>query len=148
MISDNREAILARLVEIAQDEFGNAQVARNVTEITESSSPFIVIMEGDEVAMPGDLGKSRGPISPRRVVMTPQILIAVSASSASVGATLNQARAALIDAVLTDATLAALCAAGDRVRYEGAISDLASGRKMQGQLALQFRLTYVLMPSI
>lgn len=147
-MNDNREAILARLLALAKEQFGVAQVARNVVEITENAKPFVVLLDGDETADAGDLGMSRGRITPRRITMTPQVLIAVSTVSGSVGTTLNEARAKMIDAVLTDTTLAGLCVTGDPIRYEGSMTDLASGRKMQGQIALQFRLTYLLMPTI
>lgn len=147
MIHDNREAILARLLVIAKNTFGAAQAARNVMEITENTKPFAVVLDGDEMADSGDLGKSRGQLMPRRMTMMPQVLIAASAVSGSIGTTLNEARAKMIDAVLTDATLASLCATNDPIRYEGAQTDLATGRKMTGQCAMQFRLTYLLQPS-
>lgn len=146
-MQDNREAILQQLVTIASDEYGSDSVARNVLDVTETAGPYIVILDGDETASNTDLGKSRGPISPRRVTMMPQVLIIASQSSANIGSTLNAARSNIIDLVLTDATLAALCAGNDAIRYEGAITDLAAGRKMQGQIALQFRLTYLLLPT-
>ena len=57
--------------------------------------------------------------APNIVEMTPEVLILLGATPERVGTALNELRAKLVKAVLTDAQLAALAGTNGRVRYVG-----------------------------
>lgn len=145
-MTDRREAIMARLEDIAAGVATIRNVYRNVKQVPDDKLPACVIMEGDEAADDND-PVNRPTTSPRRVHMTPQVVIVSGAPVTEIGTDINTIRAAMIKAVLTDATLLALTLDDQGVRYLGLESDLAMGRSMFGQMALNFSISYVLNPS-
>jgi hypothetical protein len=76
--------------------------------------------------------------------MTPEVLILLGALPESVGTALNELRAKLVKAVLTDAQLATLTGPNGRVRYVGCSTHLGHGRSMEGSMGVQFAFAYVL----
>ena len=78
--------------------------------------------------------------------MTPEVLILLGASPESVGPSLNELRAKLVKAVLTDAQLIALAGSNGRIRYAGCSTHLGHGRSMEGSMGVQFSFAYVLRP--
>lgn len=144
-----RADILARLTEIAGAIEGVNYVSWDVISINDDQLPAIVILEGDEEANEDD-PVSRPPSAPRRVMMTPHIVIAgrrfKGSPAQDIGPNLNALYAAVLKAVMTDATLASLTLDRDGVRFLGMESDLAVGRMMQGQIAVKFGFTYGLVP--
>lgn len=142
---DNREAILARLAALAAAVTGVVHVGRNIERVNDTQLPAIVILEGDEDADDNDPPR-RGQPGPRRVRMTPQVVLCVADPSEQVGASLNTLRSGLISSVLNDATLRSLTLDEAVPRYDGLVTDLGLGRAMIGQMALRFTFTYVLRP--
>lgn len=141
-----REAILARIEELAREVPFIKKVYRNVNVFNDDELPYISILEGDEEADDGDhIGKP--PTAPRRVHMTPQIVIAAGAVPEEVGADMNALLASLVKSVMSDTTLANLTFNRHRIRYQGFESDLGLGRTMLGQMAVRFTFTYELNPS-
>jgi len=144
-MDDPREQIMARLAALAGALAGIANLFRNEIVTDETMLPAICLMEGDEEADDADPA-GRPQTAPRRVTMQPQLVIAAGGEAAALGPALNAWRAALIKAVLTDATLAALSHQGRGVRYDGMATDLGLGRTQEGQMALMFSITYMLRP--
>jgi hypothetical protein len=143
-----REQILLRLVQIALT-VGAKTVVRDTITVNDDQLPCIAILEGDEEADPDD-PSNRPTAAPRRVHMQPHIVIAAArkvSPPVDIGPGLNEIFAALLKAIMTDATLADLTLDDRGVRYLGMESDLAVGRNMQGQMAVKFQLTYGLVPS-
>ena len=146
-MTDKREAILVRLVEIAKSAPGVVATFRNKDEISDRQRPCIVILDADEAADDGDpSGMARRPNAPRRVAMTPELYIMLGAKPEHIGTELNVFRAAIIKVVLTDAILAELVGTNGDVRYEGCATALARGRMMEGEMGLSFTFTYLLRP--
>lgn len=140
---DRREAILARLVEIATGIEGIAKVYRNKDEIPEKSRPAIVIWDADESADDSDpTGRPVG--APRRVGMTPEIYILLGSSPEDIGTSINLIRSRVIAAIYSDATLKGLTVNGEGIRYEGCATALSRGRSMEGEMGLSFTFTYLL----
>jgi hypothetical protein len=146
-MTNKREAILVRLIQIAKTVPGIAAVFRNKDEISDRQRPCIVILDADEAADDGDpSGMSRRPNAPRRVAMTPELYIMLGAKPEHIGTELNAFRAAIIKAVLTDAALASLVGSNGDIRYEGCATALARGRMMEGEMGLSFTFSYVVRP--
>lgn len=146
---DLREAILARLVEIADAVATDAElvgVHRNDLDLPDEVLPAIVVLDGDEAADDSD-PEGRQPLAPRRVGMTPELYVMYPAKADVVGTRLNSVRTKLIYAILTDATLLALTLNGRSARYDGAASGLARGRTMLGEMGVSFKFTYLMKPA-
>ena len=144
-MTDRREMILARLLEIAKGIDGVTAAFRNRDEISEKQRPAIVILDADEAADDADPAQ-RPSRSPRRVAMTPEIYILLGAKPEDLGTAINRLRARLVSAVLTDEQLIALVGSNGDIRYEGCATALARGRSMEGEMGVSFSFTYVLRP--
>lgn len=150
-MTDVRESILARLVEIADGVSGVATAQRNPRQIDDIALPAILIFDADEQVVDGESLMSKPNTSPAplfiRQTMLPEILIKVSGLPEDVGGALNLLRSAFVKAVLTDGSLAALTTNGGAIRYLGCATQLGHGRQMIGEMAVSIGLTYVLRPA-
>ena len=144
-MTDRRELILTRLLEIAKGIDGIAAAFRNRDEISEKQRPAIVILDADEAADDADPA-ARPSRSPRRVAMTPEIYILLGSRPEDLGSVINRLRARLVSAVLTDAPLVSIVGSNGDIRYEGCATALARGRSMEGEMGISFSFTYVLRP--
>lgn len=144
-MTDRREMILARLLEIARTVEGVSAAFRNRDEISEKQRPAIVILDADEAADDSD-PSARPSRSPRSVAMTPEIYILLGAKPEDLGTAINVLRARVVKAVLTDVALPAILGSNGQVRYEGCATALARGRSMEGEMGVSFSFTYVLRP--
>lgn len=144
-MTDRRELILVRLLDIAGGIEGIASAFRNRDEISEKQRPAIVILDADEAADDAD-PTTRPARSPRRVAMTPEIYILLGAKPEDLGAAINRLRARFVKAVLIDAQLASIVGTNGDIRYEGCATALARGRSMEGEMGVSFSFTYVLRP--
>lgn len=142
-MADKREAILARLQVIAKAVRGVVSAVRNMHGLSDTQRPAIVVLDGDEAADDGD-PRNRPTNAYRIVDMTPEIYILLGAAPEDVGADINLLRARLVKAILTDTTLRELTFQDEGIRYEGCVTALASGRTMEGEMAVNFTFTYVL----
>jgi hypothetical protein len=143
-VTDTREDIMLRLQVLAEGVDGVVQVGRNRIEPSDTRLPGIFILEGDEEANDDD--PSREPAARRRVTMTPHLVVVQGTTVDAIGPDLNTLTRALKKAIFEDATLAALTVNSKGIRYLGMQSDLAFGRKMEGQMAVLFGFTYWLEP--
>ena len=144
-MTDKRESILARLVTVCEGVTGIRSARRNSTDISEQHAPYIVVYDGDETADDGDpQGRPRGSV--RLVRMTPEIYLVTTGASDGLGTTINGFRASIINAILTDATLAGLTVNGQGIRYDGCSTGLSKGTKPIGQVGLSFSFTYTIGP--
>lgn len=146
-----RADILQRLFEIAGTIPNVVSVSWDVITINDDQLPAIAILEGDEEAAEDD-PTNRPTNAPRVVTMVPHIVIAGrrkrdGSPQYDIGPNINAIYAALLKAIMTDATLADLTKDKRGVRFIGMESDLAVGRQMQGQLAVKFGFTYGLVPN-
>lgn len=144
-MTERRELILVRLLEIARGIEGIASAFRNRDEISEKQRPAIVILDADEAADDTD-PTGRPSRAPRRVAMTPEIYILLGAKPENLGTAINLLRARFLRAVLTDAQLASIVGTNGDIRYEGCATALARGRSMEGEMGVSFSFAYVLRP--
>ena len=143
---DKREQILQRLVEVAAAVPGVTTAVRNRDEISERARPAIAVFDGDETADERADQQGHGGRAPNIVEMTPEVMILLGATPATVGSTLNVLRALLVKGTLTDAQLNSLVGPNGRVRYAGCSTQLGHGRSMEGFMAVHFAFSYVLRP--
>ncbi len=145
-MTDKREDILNRLLEIASEVEGAVSAERNNLNPSDRKLPAIIVLEGDEEPSPAvDVARHRPANVPVPVVMIPQLCILVG--DEDIGTTLNTLRVRLIKAIATDATLIAMLGANGAIAYRGLQSDLGLGRTNLGRCALQFAITYMLVPN-
>ena len=137
-----REDILARLAVVASGVSGIVSGLRNSTANADTQLPAIIVYDADEVADERD-PPSRPTRTPRRVSMTPEILIKVVGVPESVGTTMNAILAELQTSVMADATLIDLVKDGE-IRYMGCATQLAIGRAMVGEMGVSFSFIYIL----
>jgi hypothetical protein len=147
---DRREAILARLVDVAAGVPGVNSAVRNESALDELSTPLVAIYDADETVEDTDNGSHRPSNAPVRVGMTPEIYIVLGDKPEAVGTEINTIRLALINAVVGDTTLRELTgidmrspARGD-IRYQGCTTSLSIGRQMFGDCLVSFTFTYPL----
>lgn len=144
---DRREAILQRLVEIAEGVDGVPFVFRNQLDLSERQRPAIVILDSDEVTDQGGSGPGKHPRAASVVSMTPEILILLQDNARVVGPALNSIRARLLRAVLSDTSLRTITGPNGFVRYEGCATGLSRGRNMEGEMGLSLAIQYPLIIS-
>ncbi|RWN11759.1 hypothetical protein [Mesorhizobium sp.] len=142
---DPREQILARLLAVAKGIDSAFDAKRNETRLPDTQN-YVVLLDGEEVADTSDPAVRRSANAARRVEMTPEVQFRAQAKAEDIGAKLNQCRAKLIDAVMSDAQLLALTHNGQSIRYEGARMVAERGRSMEGGIGIAFTFTYVLRP--
>lgn len=144
--TDHRELIAARLLAIAAGLVGATRAARNVPTITAKTSPAIVIWDGDE-----DAQTDHGEGMAQAIELRPEIRILLEAPATSIGTTLNGLRLQLIAAIVGDATLLAACGGSGRGRarivYQGCSHAIEAGRKVEGEISLNFSFRYTLLTS-
>jgi hypothetical protein len=144
-MADIREQILARLRAIAKVR-GIGSVLRNAPMIGDSTElPAVILYDGDETV--AETSGHKPTLQPYLVTMSPWFQIIMHAAGDDIGEELNVLRLRLLDAVLGDATLAALSLDNRGVRYAGALTKFTSARAVQGDMALRFSILYALKPS-
>ena len=143
---DKREALLARLVEIAAGVPEIKTAARNQDEISERARPAIVIFDADETA--DERANEQGHVgrAPNIIEMSPEALILLGGTPERLGTALNEMRAKFVKAVLIDVQLATITGTNGRVRYVGCSTHLGHGRSMEGSMGMHFAFAYVLRP--
>ena len=146
-MADRREAILARLVAVAGTVPGVSTALRNVEGLSEGRRPAVIVLDADEAVDDMEVAGSRPFDAPTIVMMTPEMFILVSKAAASVGAELNALRCGLIRRVLQDPILRDRVGRNGEIRYGGCVTTLATGRTMEGEMALSFTFRYALRPA-
>lgn len=148
MTAHPREPIMQRLFDVLQSI--GVSTRRNTISINDAELPLIALLEGDEVTDEDD-PVNRPTNAPRRVTMTPHVVIATGRGAGSppadIGPGMNALYSEVLRVVLNDAELAALTLDGRGARFIGIETDLALGRVMLGQMAVKFALTYALRPA-
>lgn len=152
---DKREAILERLLALlqgipAQAGYDTYSVFRNRTLLKEDKRPAIALLDAGELS--DTLLEARGRMffTPQVMTMLPQIFVLLkertTPSNDGVGEELNVFRVAIIKAIAEDRALQQLCGPDGMVSLRRVTTDLQNGALLQGQMEMDFALTYVLNP--
>lgn len=144
-----RERILARLHDILLEVADAPNVGRNVTDVSDSNRPALILLDGDQAADPRIIGRGRPINSANLVTMRPEVVILAGSGSGdeNIGTVLNSLHDQIFVKVMSDnAGWQNSIAADLAVYYEGCASDLGRGREMEGAMVAQFRFDYYLDP--
>jgi hypothetical protein len=160
MSRDRREEILTRVFDllktvpnVATDPYDNLPcVYRNRDELPPNMRPGILLLDADEQANQHERDKNRPGRSPNTVTMKPEIYVCLDPGkpdNANFGPRLNAFRQDIIRILTTDDTLASAVGigSGGEIFYAGAITDMARGRQLLGEIGIAFWLTYPLIPN-
>jgi hypothetical protein len=151
---DRRERILNRVWELLQTMPGVESCVRNRGLLADEQRPALVLLDGDEGVDPRFVPRSgRGSLTvpPSVMLLRPEVFYLLKnrePQNVDVGQDLSAARRTLlpllIPAVTQDSILASLVGSNGSIQYEGCLTDMATGRSMEGQLQFQFVFAYVL----
>lgn len=138
-MSDMREEICKRLAVICATT--GATVKRMAVDLHQSERPAIVVNDGDEA-----IELNKGGKAPLIVTLRPQLVLIVTDAD-NPGAAINKLRAAVLKAVLTDDTLAALLHPHGSIRYVGLEAGIDRGETNEAHMGLNFEVYYRLTPA-
>jgi hypothetical protein len=141
---DRREAILERLVAIADALPGVAAVLRNTPKLDDTARPAVVILDADEAVETAPEGPRRSAGGPILIAMTPQVFIHATGEGENAGPIVNQWRAAWLKAVLLDPVLKSLVGPNGSIRYAGAATGFGWGREYRGEIGIEIAFVYPL----
>lgn len=146
---DRRTEILSTLTELLSGIAPTVSVYRNRGELKTTQRPAFVLFNADELPDLSPLADRRG-ISPPGLLgfMTTQpelfYLHSDNLPTVDVGGVIEAMRVTLIKLVLNSVALREIVGANGEIRYLGAVTDLADGRMMTGQLQVKFLFKYPL----
>ena len=109
-MTDQREAILSRLVTICGAVAGINAADRNRLDVSQMLRPAVIVLDGTERTVTPPLTNARGASvsDKQRMELLPQIIIALRGDSGGeAGTLLTLYRNKVLAAILTDATLLA-----------------------------------------
>lgn len=145
-MADPREDILLRLTAIIAAIAGVETTGRNIDRSEDDRLPAVFLYDGGEDAHENPMATG---LSQNVMTMTPTLLLAVTDVPEAIGTTMNALRAKVVKAVLSDATLVALCR-GIRPcgpQYLGCEPMLLSeGRSTVADQSLSISVTYPFNP--
>lgn len=149
-MTSTREQVLVRLATICHVT-GVARVTRNDEVVGEETGdrPLVQIWDGNEEADAGDPVQRRRLGQPRRITMSPHIIIMLGESVSTIGTTLNAIIERIQNAIETDATLdGILGASGGHIQYDGLGDPMfPQGRVTEGEQILRYSFHYVRRPA-
>jgi hypothetical protein len=149
-MADRRELILVRLKEILESIADGKTVARNRGEFEERHRPAYVLLDGSEVTDPAARNRGRQVVIKNLVQMQPQIFFLADIQkpdNETIGTLINTERVKIIKAIGEDQQLRSIVGTNGGIDYLGCETDMETGRSMQGEIQLNFEITYVLNPS-
>lgn len=153
-MTDKRELILSKLLEVLQTVDGIKSVKRNLDQMPEGARPSIVLLDGDE-GLPQTQSEMRSGKSPVIMHMQPVINVLVGDNDKDIGATINTIRAGIITKILTDTDLATVVDAdidrqnrkNGRISYTGMMTRFSHSFEMDCDMQVNFLIVYSLDPS-
>ncbi len=159
-MSDNREAILARLEELLGEVSGIVKVWRDRSQIAPTDAtelPAIVVLDGKEQVTTDVMARKTVLMPPAMINLSVQVWLVLrprdnpdnltlDGAVAPVGPELSAYREKILAAVLNDPTLISLVSRNGQIDYRGSETDMAIGATMVGMMCLYFDFSYVFEP--
>lgn len=154
---DKREQILAYLHSLLGTVPGIVGAYRNRGELEGLKRPAAILLDGREDLVTEIRGQSLNAMPAAIFRILPQVFIicqardnaqnlTVNGVAAPIGPELSAFRTAVVKALAGDVNLAAYLGSSGQVEFLGAITDMQTGSTLEGQMQLNFALTYVLDP--
>jgi hypothetical protein len=141
-LKDRRELILSRLMEIGVALPGIEAAFRNSDTVPEKARPAFLLSDGDEFSTDADREAQIQRVGIYKTTMTPAITLFASGSTDTMEKTLSDIRVELVNAVCTDETIKSLTHPTGNVRYNGCRTSDEFGRRLEGELRVDFEFTY------
>lgn len=144
---DNREAIIARLLEIGPQVGDFRTMGRNIIDLPDTSGlPAFIVYDGDESVDEGSRGRGRPSHGPMLVTLECAVLMCIKGSPERIGTTANDMRKTLVNSVLLDATLISLCNDG-QMFYSGCDTTVMAEKGTPVMaMAVAFEFNFLMMP--
>jgi hypothetical protein len=150
-MTDVREEILLRILAVLAALPGIETAARNRLELSGTRRPAAILHDGveEESSQDSAAPPPRGSLK-QFMSLQPRIVIMMGDSSDAIGAAMSAFRAALLPAILGDATLQQLCGGPSGVRgqttmlYLGSTLETVGGATTEATMEFNFRFQYVL----
>ncbi len=150
---DRREAILAQL-EVILGSLPTtvapfAAIFRDRADLIATARPAAVLLDGTETTVQHYI-PMRGGVAPHLIELKPQIFMVLKVrdkeKSNEYGPELSAYRITIISALFNDAVLSGLIGTNGKIEYRSSETDMQTGSTMQGQLQMNFGITYLLRP--
>jgi hypothetical protein len=141
-VVDRREAVLARLGEIAAGVAGIRSVKRNALDVPFLERPAVIVQDGSEERLDGPASDNRTGVT--RLEMTPQLWLFVRGTIDESGPLMSLFRGRLLYAIVNDPTLQSLTGSWGGIRYEGCTVSEPTPETKEPRMDLNFTLTYTL----
>jgi hypothetical protein len=163
---DVREQLLERIVTTLNGITATSPstpfttVQRNASELTEAEKPGAILLDGVEQILTSPARRSEVQMPGASFTLRPQVFVVLPMRDnvktnltlndlpAPIGPLISLYRNAVINAVLWDGTLLALCSSGSLI-YEGCETDMQTGSTIGSfgaTILLKFAFTYALNP--
>jgi hypothetical protein len=141
-MTDVREDILARLLEVVATVPNIKSAYRNNADIPEEALPAVVVFDGDEETGGADDRSARLATRPYVARMMPQIVVSELHDGAT--SALSTFRREILSRVLGDTALVAHVGSNGAIRYAGCETDFGWARSQLNQMSVQFMFQYSL----
>lgn len=148
MMADKREDILSTLFTELSTVDGLVTFVRNRGLMDQDRRPVCILLDGSE-ALRSTVTQRTGDarLAPHIMTMRPQIWVILKNAkpeNENVGKDLNRFRIAILEKLTGSLSLAAAIGATGAISLEGVITDLESGKLVEGQMLMQLAIQYVL----
>lgn len=159
---DRREELLLRIMAILQGMLettpGFVTVWRDRGEIppvdSETKAPLLpaaILLDGREAPRVRTEGHAYGRRPPGTIVtLMPEVWVVLmpkeNVTNEGIGEELSAFRVKVVGAIVNDDTLIAIVGSNGEIEYRGCETDMQSGGLLEGQMRMDFGLTYTLLP--
>lgn len=152
---DKRELILQQLRVVlgTMPGFSPAQVYRNRGEFDDKHTklPIAILLDGSERKLSEARSGRETGMLPAIFLLSPQIFTIIEPKllekADDYGPELSGIRMNLLKAISQDSALRSLLGSNGGIDYQGADTDMQTGRSMEGQIQFNFGFRYVFNPS-
>ena len=145
-MTDQREAILSRLVTVCGAVAGINAVDRNRLDVTDLLRPAVIVLDGHEQLLTAQPTTSRDATvsEKQRMELFPQIMIAVRGNGGGeAGSLLTLYRNRVLAAVLNDTALRSSVTPNGGIRYAGCVVPPPDAEGHEYRIDLNLVFTYI-----
>lgn len=145
-MTDQREAILSRLVTVCSGVEGVNAADRNQLDVSEMARPAVIVLDGTETLVTAQptSGRVATVSEKQRMELHPQIIIALRGNSGGeAGSLLTLYRNRVLAAILNDTALRNSVTTNGSIRYEGCVVPPPDAEAREYRIDLNLVFTYV-----
>jgi hypothetical protein len=145
-MTDQREAILSRLVTVCGAVAGINAVDRNRLDVSDMLRPAVIVLDGTETLLSAQPTSSfQATVSEKqRMELHPQIIVAVRGNGGGeAGSLLTLYRNRVVAAILNDTALRSSVTPNGGMRYEGCVVPAPDAEAREYRIDLNLVFTYI-----